>query len=65
MPGDFDNAWVEWMGRQTLVTSFTREGHLDMLKENGFEILHWEEVKFQPHAESFEEEHLFLYAQKK
>jgi 2-polyprenyl-3-methyl-5-hydroxy-6-metoxy-1,4-benzoquinol methylase len=64
LPVHLDSVWLEWMGRKTLVTSFTKEGHLDMLKDNGFEILHWEEVKFQPHAESFEEEHLFIYARK-
>jgi SAM-dependent methyltransferase len=65
VPGDFDGTVIEWMGRQVPVTSFVREEHLDILRENGLEILHWEVIKFQPHADSSEEEHLYVYAQKK
>ena len=65
VPVDCDQKPGTWMGRKILMTSFGKDAWLDIVKEKGFEVLDWEECRYQPHTHTWEEPQLFIYAKKK
>jgi len=65
VPGDQNEERGPWMGRMITLTTYPVEDYLEILKGSGLEILHSEEDKFQPHAKTWTEDQLFVYARKK
>lgn len=73
VPIDGENMEIQWMGRDIVATSLSREKVLREVKGCGFEVVKEESSKFLPKAveagickedEIWEEEHLFVFARK-